>query len=114
MQRSLLCFLNRRSEIRKGATYREPFDWLLPNGDRDVERHNTFFNSLLDILLTHCTYFVGFNYFPMGEKRQQREAYERCVIDAVKGRNRDVAYKIGSELSLVFAQIGRASCRERV
>src|SRR5262249_14153907 len=77
--------------------------WFLEDGTRDHARHRRFLNALLDVLLDHCTKFVGFNYFPMGEKRQQREAYKRCIQDAVKGCNRDLAQAFETGLSVVFA-----------
>jgi hypothetical protein len=83
--------------------FTKPFDWFLEDGTRDHARHRRFLNALLDVLLDHCTKFVGFNYFPMGEKRQQREAYKRCIQDAVKGCNRDLAQEFETGLSVVFA-----------
>ena len=83
--------------------YIKPFDWFLEDGSRDYARHQRFLNALLDVLLDHCSDFVGFNYFPKGEKRQLREAYKRCVQDAVQGCNRDLVRRFETELSVVFA-----------
>ena len=78
--------------------YIKPFDWFLEDGSRNYARHQRFLNALLDVLLEHCSDLVGFNYFPKGEKRQLREAYKRCVQDAVQGCNRDLVTRFETEL----------------
>jgi hypothetical protein len=37
-----------------------PFDFKLPDGRRDQERHNRILNALLDIMLGHVEWFGGF------------------------------------------------------
>jgi hypothetical protein len=40
--------------------WRPPFDFKLPDGNRDKEKHNRLLNSLLDLMVDHVEHFAGF------------------------------------------------------
>jgi hypothetical protein len=58
-----------------------PFDFKLPDGSRDIERHNRLLNDLLDLMLKHVGYFAGFAAgSPISQERDRAHylAIESC------------------------------------
>lgn len=84
--------------------YAKPFDWYLPDGSKDVARHNRFLDRLLTVMLDHSTEFFCFNNFPVPGKRQHREAYKRGVKDTISECHQSLAHEYDSKINLVFAR----------
>jgi len=85
-----------------------PFDFRLPDGERDKEKHNCILNSLLDIMLRHIDGFYGFGAVSMFDPdmppQTHKNLMEDCVGGAIKNAVLDVADFYQEPLSLVFAR----------
>lgn len=90
-----------------------PFDFTLPNGQRDKERHNRFLNRLLDIMLGHIEGFHGFGAIsqfapgPPGTTSgglTHHAMMNDCVNGAVKFTVLDVYDFYSEPLNLCFAK----------
>lgn len=86
--------------------WKPPFDFKLPNGNRDKERHNRLLNSLLDLMTDHVEWFMGYT---AGSQIQDQGrahflAMESCVIAAVTHAVHDLWDHFGEPINLVFAK----------
>jgi hypothetical protein len=87
-----------------------PFDFKLPNGERDKEKHNRILNRLLDAMLRHIEGFHGFgavsqfdpsvNFGPMTHHKLMND----CINGAVKYAVLDIWDFYREPLSLCFAK----------
>lgn len=85
--------------------YRGEFEWLLPNGERDKQRHERFLNTLLEIICRHVKHHVAFGNVPMPDNPSKRfgDAYERGIVDAIMHAANELAFTFEQPISLVFA-----------
>jgi hypothetical protein len=84
-----------------------PFDFKLPNGDRDKEKHNRLLNTLLDIALDHVECFAGFaegNKISEDAGRAHFLAIEGCTLAAVTHAVHDLWERYGEPINLVFGK----------
>lgn len=86
--------------------WKGPFDFKLPDGSRDKERHNHLLNSLLDIMLEYIEVFYGYSsaHPPKEIKRQHGSLMEDCVIGAVSHAVHEGWEFYQEPLNLVFAK----------
>ncbi len=85
--------------------YRGEFEWLLPDGKRDVERHQRFLNGLLDVICGHLRHYVAFGNVPVPQDPRKRfaDAYERGIVDVIMHAGKESAFTFEQPISLVFA-----------
>jgi hypothetical protein len=86
--------------------WRAPFDFKLPSGERDNERHKRLLNALLDLMADHIEWFMGFT---AGSQIQDQArahflAMESCVIAAVTHAVHDLWDQYQEPINLVFAK----------
>jgi hypothetical protein len=87
-----------------------PFNFTLPDGSRDKEKHNRLLNALLDIMLEHIDGFFGFGAVSMFEPNAPRKdlTHRRlmtdCMHGAIKNAVLDVADDYQQPLNLVFGK----------
>jgi hypothetical protein len=87
--------------------WRAPFDFKLPDGARDNERHNRLLKSLLDIMLDHAEAFACFaagNLISPDTRRAHHLALEDCVVAAVTHVVHDLWDRYGRPCNLVFGK----------
>jgi hypothetical protein len=88
--------------------YRPPFDFVLPDGNRDKERHNRLLNSLLDIMLRHVEGFYGFGavsmFDPASPKQTHKNLMDDCVLGAVKHAVLHITDFYKQPINLVFGK----------
>jgi hypothetical protein len=85
--------------------WKPPFDFTLPNGGRDKERHNRLLNSLLGVMLDHIEHFAGFAAgSPISKERRRAHtlAMEDCVAAAVKHAVHELWEKYQQPINLIF------------
>jgi hypothetical protein len=90
-----------------------PFDFKLPDGSRDKQKHNRILNALLGIMLSHVDGFYGFGAVSMFDPTKPPQTHERlmedCVGGAIKNAVLDVADFYRQPLNLVFGKQGHFS-----
>jgi|HubBroStandDraft_4_1064222.scaffolds.fasta_scaffold100423_2 hypothetical protein len=88
--------------------WKPPFDFALPDGNRDRARHNRLLNTLLDIMLAHVDGFWGFGAVSMFDPAKPELTHELlmedCVGGAIKNAVLEVADFYGEPLNLVFGK----------
>lgn len=84
-----------------------PFDFKLPDGSRDKERHNRLLNDLLKVMLDRVDYFAGFaesKPIPADAKRAHGSSMEGCVVAAISHAVHDLWDRYQQPINLVFGK----------
>ena len=86
--------------------WKPPFDFVLPSGERDKEKHNRLLNALLDLMVDHVEWFMGFSAGSriQDQKRAHFLTMESCVIAAVTHAVHDLWDHYQEPINLVFAK----------
>lgn len=87
--------------------WRGPFDFKLPDGSRDKEKHNRVLNSLLDLMVGHVEHFAGFaagNLISSDTSRAHELALEDCVLAAVTHAVHDLWFRYEKPINLIFGK----------
>lgn len=86
--------------------WKPPFDFTLPNGERDKDKHNRLLNALLDLMVDRIEWFMGFT---AGSQIQDQArahflAMESCVIAGVTHAVHDLWEHYQVPINLIFAK----------
>lgn len=90
--------------------WQPPFDFKLPNGDRDKERHNRLLNRLLDTMLEHIEGFHGYGAVSQFDPTTNfgdvthHALMNDCMNGAIKHAALDIWDFYGEPLNLLFAK----------
>ena len=69
--------------------WKHPFDFALPDGGRDREKHNRLINRAIDIVIEHVHEIIGFCSDPEPGKDPFDSAYDSNVAKAIKEAAKD-------------------------
>jgi hypothetical protein len=83
--------------------WKRPFDFKLPDGSRDWEKHRRLMNAALDIIIAHVDELIGFIAEPEAGKNAFDDAYETNIAKAVKEAAIDTRHS-GQPVTMVFAK----------
>jgi hypothetical protein len=84
-----------------------PFDFALPDGTRDKEKHNRLLNALLSVMLDHVDFFGGFaagNLISSDPTMAHELALEDCVLAAITYAVHDLWEKRERPINRVFGK----------
>ena len=87
--------------------WRPPYDFKLPNGERDNEKHKRLLNSLIGLMLGHVECFAAFaagNLISPDATRAHELAMEDCVLGAVTHAVHDLWDRYQEPINLVFGR----------
>lgn len=86
--------------------WRHPFDFTLPDGSRDHERHKRLLSTLLDLMIEFADGLYGFSSLvpPVERSQQHKLLLEDCIIGAVSHAIREVWDFYRQPVNLVFAR----------
>jgi hypothetical protein len=84
--------------------WKEPFDFKLPDGSRDYERHNRILNGLLEVIARHVPHTYGFTRNVSKPSKALKDTYEGCVIDTIMHLASASAYQFNDKISIIFAR----------
>jgi hypothetical protein len=87
--------------------WKAPFDFKMPDGSRDKEKHNRLLNSLLDLMVEHVEHFAGFgngNLVSSDRSSAHDLALEDCVLAAVTHAVHDLWDHYRRPIDLVFGK----------
>jgi hypothetical protein len=83
--------------------WKPPFNFLLPDGQRDWPKHKALMNQALDAIIGHADEILGFVSDPEPGKPPFEDAYESNIAKAVKEASKAV-WGAENPLTMVFAK----------
>jgi hypothetical protein len=86
------------------GAWRPPFDFRLPDGSRDKDKHNKILNSLLEIMIRNIEAMHGYaatSILRDGDNAH-REYFEDCIVGTVKDAVLETWATYGKSINLVF------------
>lgn len=89
--------------MAKFEAWQRPFEFKLPNGKRDSDKHNRLLNTALDLIIKYVAEIVGFVAEPGAGKPSFDDAYEANIAKAVKEAAIDTRHR-GEQVTMVFAR----------
>src|SRR5262245_19017299 len=94
--------------------WKPPFDFRLPDGKRDHEKHKRVLNTLLEIMLRRIGGYYGHGMVSdaTSDDISHRKALDECAAGAVKHAVLHVSEYYGQPLNLVFAKQGHLPLRQ--
>jgi hypothetical protein len=84
--------------------WKKPFDFRLPDGSRDYERHNRILNGLLEVIARRAPHTYGFTRNVSKPSKALKDTYEWCVIDTIMHLANASAYQFNDKISIIFAR----------
>lgn len=86
--------------------WKGPFDFRLPSGGRDKERHNRVLNRFLDIMIAHIQHCYGSlsHKIPNDGSKAHQAAMEQCSVGAISYAVTRVWEQYRTPIHLVYAK----------
>jgi hypothetical protein len=87
--------------------WKPPFNFLLPNGERDRTKHNRILNGVLDLMIEYVEGFYAYGavsmYYP-----ERQQTHEQLMNDCIGGAVKDIALRVCGDydepINLVFGK----------
>ena len=83
--------------------WRGAFDFRLPDGSRDKEKHRKLLNALLELVVAHVDRLVGFVAEPTNTESAFEDSYKSAVSKSIRYALLDTL-KDGESVTMVFAK----------